>query len=359
MRFTSLGGTQLRIPRVGQGTMGIGGYFSAKRTLDADFIGGLQTGIEAGLTFIDTAEVYGQGHSEELVGLAIEGCRDRVFIATKVSPEHLSYENVLRAADASLARLKTDAIDLYQVHWPNPAIAASETMKAMRRLLEEGVVRSIGLCNFSKRAALLAQDALGKYRIHSNQVEYSLFDRSVESGLLSWCQAEHITFIAYSPLDKGRLFTDDARSARLKEIASRYGRTPAQISLNWLIAHDGVIAIPKAVCKQHILENAAAADFSLSQEDFDEIDNLFSRPLAYISPERIQADVDNLDRFTPGPEDLAGELLAGDPLKPIRVVRAETGNGVDYVLVEGKLRYWAWVSAFGINAPIPALVRGE
>ena len=160
--------------------------------------------IELGASLIDTAEVYG---TEEAVAEAIKGTRDRVFIATKVSGDHLRYDDVLRAAEGSLRRLNTTYIDLYQIHWSNPYIPIQETMHAMETLVDRGLVRYIGVSNFSTSELRVAQEAMSKYPIVSNQVLYNLNRREIESELLPYCFMNHVTVIAYTPLDDGRLAT--------------------------------------------------------------------------------------------------------------------------------------------------------
>lgn len=360
MRYKRLGSTDIDVPVIGQGCMGIGGYFEADDSQDEHFVRALQAGIEAGLTFLDTAEAYGGGHSEELVGQAIAGRREAVFIATKVSPEHLHSPDLERSAEASLRRLHTDRIDLYQVHWPNPSIPIADTMAAMQRLVQRGLVRFIGLSNFTAQATRGAQAALQSQSVQSVQAEYNLFDRTVEDGLLPFCRQQAMTFIAYTPLDKGIVIEEGRRAERLAEIARDYNKTAVQVALQWLVSQEGVIAIPKASSLAHARENAAAADFALSAEHQAEIGRLFDVRPVNISPEEIQADKKNLDNFVPGPAELAQTLQAGEPLKPVRVVRNPGGSSpYPYTLVEGKLRYWAWVHAFGSKIPLPALIRGE
>jgi len=331
-----------KVSAVGQGCMGIGGYFSRDNSRDNYFVEMLQEGINLGLTFIDTAEAYGKGHSEELVGVAVKGRRNEVFLATKVSPEHLSYADVLSAAEGSLRRLQTDYIDLFQIHWPNTRIPIEETMSAMDRLVREGMVRNIGVSNFS------LQELKEVCGVVSIQVEYNLFDRTIETDIMPYCEKEKITVIAYSPLDKGNLATNK----ELKVIASKYDKTAAQIALKWLISHPSVIVIPKATSLKHIRENAAIVEFELHTEDFEKIKQLFSQGCVYIPIEQIKADKDG--QFTPNPVDLAKSIKKGLKIKPIRVV--PIGGG--FKLVEGKLRYWAWVIAHEGKLPIPALVRG-
>ena len=137
MKFKALGATGIVVPAIGQGTMGIGGRFERDVSSDAECIRLLRLGVDLGLTLIDTAEVYGEGHAEELAGVALRGLRDRVVVATKFSPEHSTYEGVIRAAEGSLRRLQTDYIDLYQAHWPNPRVPIEDTMRAMEKLVDD------------------------------------------------------------------------------------------------------------------------------------------------------------------------------------------------------------------------------
>ena len=357
MLFKKLGNTSQLLPIIGQGCMGVGGYFTRDVSQDDYYVRMLQAGIEAGMTFLDTAEAYGEGHSEELVGIAIQSQRDRVILGTKVSPEHLSYSDVLRAAEGSLRRLQTRYIDLYQIHWPNPRIPLSETLDALQRLVSEGLVRYIGVSNFSLMGLQTIQGMLEQFQIQAIQNEYNLFDRTIEADLLPFCDQEHITFIAYTPLDKGVLLAKDPRRTQLQIIADKYHKTPAQVMLKWLVTHSAVVAIPKAVALSHVLENAAAVDFDLLEEDFNEISLIYDQPPVFIPTNAIQVDAHGLDKFIPGPEDLAESIRQGEPLKPIRVVPFQ-GDGYKYQLVEGKLRYWAWVIAHDGKKPIPALIRG-
>ncbi len=277
MEFKELGNTVIKIPVLGLGTWGIGGFSSKHFGGDEESVRALQLGLELGMRFIDTAEMYARGHSEEVVARAVESQRDSVFIATKVSAENLSYEGVLKSCAASLKRLKTSYVDLYQVHWPNPRIAISETMKAMEHLLAEGLVRHIGVSNFSVRQTREAQEALSKSGLASNQVEYSLLDRSIEKDLLPYAEKEKITIIAYSPIARGNIHEGGREKCWpvLDKIAVKYGKTRAQVALNWLILKEPVVAIPKAVRLEHVKENAEAVGWKLSEQDQDELGNAF------------------------------------------------------------------------------------
>jgi len=274
LEFKRLGRTDVMISAIGMGTWGIGGFSAPDYKYDEMAIRALRRGIELGITLIDTAEMYGGGHSEEVVGMAIKGLREKVFIATKVWYTNLRYDDVLRSAEKSLKRLQIDTIDLYQVHWPNPHIPLSETMRAMERLVLDGKVRFIGVSNFSVKLMEEARAALSKIDIVSNQVEYSLLSREVEDDILPYCEKEDITLIAYSPLGRGNIL-NDPRSKILREVAKKYNKTLVQVALNWLIAKKPVVAIPKAINLSHVEENVNAAGWRLSDEDLELLSRVF------------------------------------------------------------------------------------
>lgn len=247
--------TGVNIPEIGLGTWD---YHAGARPLRA--------GLEAGALFIDTAESYG---SEEIVAQAISGMRQKVFLATKVSRGHLRRNDVFAAIDRSLQRLRTDWVDLYQVHEPNPAIPLEETLGAMEELVDAGKVRWIGVSNFSQADLERASLGLRKHPIVSNQIRYNLSDRTIEGGLLAYCQAHNITVIAYSPLGRElqRLIDCDPHGV-LSQVASEAGKSVPQIALNWCLCHDGVVAIPKSSSEAHVLENCGASGWRLSQGQY-------------------------------------------------------------------------------------------
>jgi len=267
-----LGKTGEKIPSIGLGTFGIGGFMERDDSRDEEGIRAIKKAIELGMWLIDTAEIYGEGHSEELVGEAIKQFkRDEVFIVTKVWYTNLRFDDVMKAIRGSLRRLGVKYVDLYLVHAPNPAIPFSETAKAMERLVDEGLARYIGVSNFTASEMEKFRNCLSKYDIVVNQVKYSLLDRKIETDVLPYCQREKILVMAYTPLEKGRL----AKLSKLKEIGKKYGKTAAQVALNWLICHDWVMAIPKAIRVEHIEENAGAMGWRLSDKDFEELNKIF------------------------------------------------------------------------------------
>ncbi len=235
----------------------------------------LRVGIDNGACLIDTAEIYG---TEEIVGRAIRGRRDEVFIATKVAPRHFRRLELIAAAENSLKRLDTEYIDLYQLHWPNYTVPLEETLAAMEALVDAGKVRFIGVSNFSVRDLKIAEAVFCRYKIVSNQVRYSLIDRTVEGGLLEYCRQKEITVIAHSPLGTSfnSLRAADPKGV-LGQVALSAGRTEAQVALNWLIAKDNVIAIPRASTAAHALEDCQSVGWRLSPNE----DSLLEMELRY------------------------------------------------------------------------------
>src|SRR5467141_4346177 len=277
MQFRPLGRTGESIPIVGQGTWGMGGEMGSDPSTYKVSIEAIRLGLDLGMKFIDTAEMYGAGHSEEVVARALEGHRDGVFVASKVSPRHFAYDDVLAAAKRSLKRLGLKQMDLYQLHWPSSKIPISETMRAMEKLVSDGLTRYIGVSNFSVEQMREAKQSLSHEKIVSNQVEFSLIDRSAEAGILPYCQKEGLTLIAYSPLGQGKIPRGRGASFKvLDEIAGKLGKSRNQVALNWVLQHDSVVAIPKAASTDHIKENAQVTDWKLDSEEHQRISNAFS-----------------------------------------------------------------------------------
>ena len=277
MQFKPLGRTHEPIPVVGLGTWGIGGEMGPDSSRDEAGIEALRLGLDLEMKLIDTAEMYGAGHSEEVVSRALEGRRDRVFVASKVSPRHFAYDDVLDAARRSLKRLGLKQIDLYQLHWPSSKIPIAETMRAMEKLVKDGLTRYIGVSNFSVEQMREAQQSLSREKVVSNQVEFSLIDRSVEARILPYCQKEGLTLIAYSPLGQGKIPRGQGSSFKvLDEIAGKLGKSRNQVALNWVLQHDSVVAIPKAADMDHVKENADVAEWKLGSEDCQRLAKAFS-----------------------------------------------------------------------------------
>lgn len=266
MEFKELGATGVKIPEIGLGTWAYRGGVEP-----------LRKGVSLGAFLIDTAEMYS---TEAIVGEAVREQRSQVFIATKVSAHHLRYDEVMRAAENSLQRLGTQYIDLYQIHWPNPAIPLRETMRAMETLVDMGKIKFIGVSNFSVGELQEAQGSMGKHRIVSNQVLYSLVDREIEDHLLPYCEENGITVIAYSPLARGQLTSRPLLRHRravgvLQRIAQETEKTMAQVALNWCIAKPHVIAIPKSDRVNRVVEDCQASGWRLSAGQIKRLNESF------------------------------------------------------------------------------------
>ncbi|MCL4399098.1 aldo/keto reductase [Candidatus Parvarchaeota archaeon] len=268
MIYKELGKTKEKVSAIGLGTWQLGEITESK--VDA-----IRAGLDNGIDFIDTAEIYG---TEDLVGEAIKN-RKKPFIATKVWPSNFKYDSVIKACESSLKRLGVPQIDLYQLHWPNKSIPIKETMSAMERLVEEGKIRYIGVSNFRPEEVDEANKALKKSEIVSDQVEYSLIVRGAEKKILPYCKKKGLSLIAYSPLGHKKLVSNKhpELTETLKEIGEKYGRSPVQVALNWLISMDNVIAIPKASSKEHVLEDAGAADFVMTKGDIAKLNEVSAK----------------------------------------------------------------------------------
>lgn len=256
----------VEIPVLGLGTWGMGGRQIEDHRWNEENVTAIRMAIELGLTHIDTAEYYGAGHTEELVGEAVEPYqRDSLFITTKVWHTHLRHSDLLESMRKSLRRLRQDYVDLYLVHWPNPDVPLKETMKAMELCIEEGYTRFIGVSNFDWSLMREAQSRLESHDLVANQVEYSLLDQKPKMDLLPRMQAGNRTLIAYRPLGRGILVRPGNNV--LDEVAEKYGKSQTQVALNWLISQDNVVAIPKSSNPVHLLDLAGAVGWELGLED--------------------------------------------------------------------------------------------
>ena len=252
-----------KLPVLGLGTWSYGGGSTADYSRDEEAIATMREIIGMGYTHIDTAESYGKNHCEEVVGQAIKAYRrDDIFITTKVAPEHLHADDVIKAAEGSLRRLGVDAIDLYLIHWPNKDIPLDDTFRGLNKLLSDGRVKRVGLSNFSVEQM---QEAvrLCDGPIITNQVLYNLLRRDPEqNGVLEFCQREGIVLTAYSPLKHDVLENDV-----VKRIANEHNVTPAQVAIQWLVRQPLVITIPKTSDTDHAQENLDALNVTLSDQD--------------------------------------------------------------------------------------------
>lgn len=375
-----LGNTGVDIPAIGQGTTGAGSYSNydtekVKRRIDV-----LRHGIDLGMTYLDTADLYGGGLAEEIVGEIIKKQRDRIFVASKFNPKTNVFSSISSSLEGSLKRMGTDYIDLYQLHWPNPLLPVSEIMNALAKLAEQGKIRYIGVSNFTLEEFEEAQSCLTKQTIVSNQVEYNLVDRSAETDFLPFCQNNKITLIAYSALNQGRFVLGEKQKEALANIATKYNKTIPQIILKWLISHEPVIAISKSNDMSHTKENALSSEFVLDKADIKIINDVCRQQFIEVPPQRIRLKIsgitpvyttmkeamDNRLDLIPSPLVLSKIILKRKHMKPIRLAPTKDTSGKfdydidDYDIRDNVKKYWAWIIAHGYDTPIPAyVINGE
>ncbi len=259
-----------RIPVLGIGTWNMGDH----RQTRAAEVAALQLAVDLGMTVVDTAEMYGNGAAESLVAEALGDRRERIFLVSKVLPQHATRRGTISACEASLRRLNTDRLDLYLLHWRG-GVPLEDTLDAFTTLKRDGKIRHWGVSNLDTDD-MTELAAVGPHggTPAVNQVLYNLMRRGIEFDLLPWCGARGIPIMAYSPLEQSRLSTHRT----LRVIAARVGRTPSQIALAWVLRQPGVMAIPKAGRVEHVRENRAALDVSLTPEDLAELDTAFRPP---------------------------------------------------------------------------------
>ncbi len=254
------------IPVLGQGTWGMAE--DARRREDE--IAALRLGLDLGMTLIDTAEMYANGAAEELVGEAIAGRRDDVFLVSKVLPDHATRRGTLAACEGSLRRLGTDRLDLYLLHWRG-SVPLEETLAAFAALARVGKIRYWGVSNFNVPDLEELVELPGGTAVTTDQVLYNLTRRGIEYDLLPWCRQRGISIMAYSPIEQGRLLGHPV----LRDMAARHGATPAQVALAWVLRQDGLNVIPKAGEPVHVREIRAALDLRLTEQDLAVLDRAF------------------------------------------------------------------------------------
>lgn len=262
------------MPVLGQGTWRLG----EDRSRRGSEVAALRLGLDLGMNLIDTAEMYGEGGAEEVVGEAIKGRREEVVIVSKVYPHNATRRGTVEACERSLRRLKTDYIDMYLLHWRGD-VQLGQTLEAFQELKRAGSIRDYGVSNFDVADMEEAFALPGGDETVTNQVLYNLMHRGIEWDLIPWCRARSIPIMAYSPVGVDR--TEQKKvfvNATVKKIASHHDATPAQIALAWLLRDPDIVAIPKAVQTKHIHENRAALDIELTEQDLQELDQAFPPP---------------------------------------------------------------------------------
>lgn len=266
------------IPVLGLGTWGMGGLMEPDTSKDKEAVIGIKSALEMGYTHIDTAELYGGGHTEELVGQAIKDAdRSNLMITSKVWKNNLKYDDLIAACNRSLEKLQTNYIDIYLIHAPNPDIPIEETMSALDYLVDKKIIRNIGLSNFTVEQMIEAQQYSGN-KIVVNQILYNLSARNknykgsfanMELEIIPYCQENDIIVMAYRPIERGFLLNPHPV---LDQLSAKYDKTKAQIAINWLISKKNIITIPKSTRNEHLKENLGAIGWNMTDEDIKLLD---------------------------------------------------------------------------------------
>jgi diketogulonate reductase-like aldo/keto reductase len=266
------------MPTLGQGTW----QMAEDRARRADEIKALRTGVDLGMTLIDTAEMYGNGASEELIGEALADRRNEIFLVSKVLPENATRRGTVKACERSLKRLRTDRLDLYLLHWRG-SVPLSQTIEAFEDLMQAGHIRRWGVSNFDTDDMEELVALPGGNEVSTDQELYNLTRRGIEYDLMPWARKFALPLMAYSPIEQGELL----RHPALRKIAQRLSATPSQVALAWVLTHSGVCAIPKAGRSEHVVENYGALNIHLTPQDMAALDATFPPPKRKIPLEMI------------------------------------------------------------------------
>jgi diketogulonate reductase-like aldo/keto reductase len=272
MKYRPFGSTSRQVSEIGQGTWNI------EQVPTASAVTALRRGIALGLTHIDTAEMYGSGQAERVIAKAIEGHRNEVFLVSKVLPSNASRKGVVQACEASLARLKTDRLDCYLLHWRGRH-PLRETVAAFEELIRDGKILSWGVSNFDVQDLEEVYGLCPSHPPVCNQVLYHLEERAIEHAVIPWCSKHHLAVVAYSPFGSHSGFPAprSAGGRVLQQIADHHGSTPHQVALRFLLRDSSVFAIPKASTAEHVVDNAQASELEFSRAELTQIEDAFPR----------------------------------------------------------------------------------
>lgn len=368
-----LGRTGEWISRLGQGTTQTGPLASADADKDRRRAEVLRLGVELGMDFIDTAELYGGGHAEELLGRALGGLRQKVFLASKFNPAHARPKDLDRALDGSLRRLRTDWLDLYQMHWPSYDVPIADTLGALEEQRVRGRIRYYGVGNLTLAELRRIRSWPEAKGLVSVQAEYNPSQRGLEEDLLPYCRQEGLTVLAYSLLERGAYSSTGASGAVVQELANRHDVDAYQILLRWVLSRQGIVGLVKSADPDRTRANARALHCRLPAEEVAMLDRAFLSRVKLVSLHEIRLPGDcrggvyrSLDEarrnpldLVPAPTMVARGIREGHWLKPVPVRKRCGRDGEKFDLLDAEPLYWGWVLARGFDSSIPAVVKGE
>lgn len=324
-----------------------------------------------GYNFFDTAPVYGKGLSEKYLGSALNiEKKDECIIATKISPEMLSAKNIYKSVLKSRKNLGVDRIDLVQLHWPNPSIDIKESIDALLELKNKNIINGIGMCNYDFDEIKKVYKYYKQNILSTFQTEYNFFDRTIESKIKKFLKKKKVHILAYSPLAQGRIYNGKFQKKILLDLSKKYNLSIDQIVLNWLVHHGKSIPIPNTLNLDRLEKNFSSLQTKILSKDLFKISTVCNSPIENTSTQKIivknklntkvytsiKEAKTNRFKMSPSPIELSKKLIVNENIKPIRVKREKKGTKTKLYLLEGRLRFWAWVIAFGWKKNIPTLV---
>lgn len=362
-----------KISAIALGASGTGTAQRATIESDRARIQLFRTALELGINIYDTAELYGGGYSEELLGRAFSHCRTSVFICSKFNPCNASMTGIVRAVEGSLRRLGTDYIDLYQIHWPSPFIPFSETWSALERLLDEGKIRYFGVGNCSYEEFLDYQTLSGE-KVAAVELPFNITEPAAVKAFLSWCRGNGQRIFAYSPLRQGRLCRSTSHLRLLEKMMKKYGVSENQLVLAWILSHPGVVPVFQTGRLEHLQANLEALKVSLEPEEVIELERAYADPPAKIRLSKIKIGelegrncystcaeaMENRFDWIPSPALLAERIRRGFHPPPLRLVGPDDAqlyclDGYDF---SGEMKkYWAWRIVADEDAKVPVYIN--
>ena len=374
MIYTKIG--DMLVSKIALGTSGSGTSTTASTESINSRMKLYRDAIDLGVNIFDTAEIYGGGFAEKVLGRALSGLRKNVFISSKFNPNHISSQSIINAAESSLIRLKTDYIDLYQMHWPNPELDMSIIAEAISALLNDGKIKYFGVSNFSFQELVEIQNYIKPIPITGLECHYNVSEKDIELDILPYCSQHKINILAYSPLGQGKLISRLSKTSLLNKLCDKYSVTTSQLILNWFSLKKGVIPIVRTKNIDHLWENINSFEFEIELSDHQMLDNALrvekinidcknivieeiDRRVVYKS--KSQAIANKLN-WIPSPSLISSRIVNYNVFEPIKLIRCRIDNREEkykldpYDFLGEVKKYWGWVLARGLKSEIPAIL---
>lgn len=367
MIYKNFGVDGEKISVLGLGTNGLGDLQNHDDAGVENRIRIYRSALERGVNYFSTAQLYGEGFAQEVLGKALGRRRNKITIASKFNPDSGSVKEFKKSLEESLRRLKSDYIDIYQMHWPNASVSLELVCGALAGFVKQGKVRYIGVSNFNhnllEKVSMIVKDK--SFAVVEN--EYNVWERSAEKEILNYCGKKGLILAAYSPLNRGKIVWNKKQFKVLQALSKKYRKTPAQIILNWLVSRTPVVALVRTDKISHLIENTDSFDFKLEAGDIRLINRTFVGRMRWVSLDKIELEgggyrteeeaIANRLNLLPSPQTLADNLKVYDMFKPLRLVPFKGKYRFDNYDYWGELKkYWAWRILWGVSRPVPAYI---